>query len=122
MSGARFSDGEMQMAAALAAENHYNVQGYMFQFQNRGPSLIYRAPNGGELYVAGERDLWEEHGAEFLRSLHPKGQVFTCKNETPPEIHDACNRVCWPKPLQFAIAYSLSLIHISEPTRRRGIS
>ena len=109
MIGARFTDSERAMIDSLEAENHSAVQGEIFgrrsPFSNRGPTSIYSAPNGAELYVAGDMDLWEEHGAGFLRTLHPKGQVFTCKNETPPEIRDACARAGWPKSLQIIIGY-----------------
>ena len=65
---------------------HYERLGGDNITRNAYASKVFAFDNGAELWVAAEKDFIPT----FLRSFHPTGQVFTCKDRRQGFVDDAC--------------------------------
>ena len=43
---------------------------------------------------------------QFLRTFHPDGQVFTCKNGLVDHVVKACREAGWPLPILYNAGYA----------------
>ena len=80
---------------------HYERLGGDNITKNQFASKVFSFDNGAEIWVAAEKDF----EPKFLRSFHPTGQVFTCKDRRQGFVDDACADAGWPAPIVFNVGY-----------------